>query len=465
MPRQMVTPITVDTFVLTTCLDGTRWDVAWSYFQFMRSQGQTPNLTQHFILLKMLACCPHPVSSDQEPTVLTWIDLAQNPEMQVTLAHDGPNRWVRLAAWAQTSQWASALDEIRPLLTSGDIGVSCMLALKNIIRQCLKNDQWDIVMELTSSPLFHQDIFPLREVGSKEIKELQEEVIKLAIKYCQKTHDFGKIEQLFEVMAKQDYFLPEPIVKALENFYSQQTAYTMRMVNVNHRGYCAFSKETLPEFVLSPDEFERFQERVVSKILINFQRFLDKSFDYNVVLDGLNISLTSVPGGNISNKSQQSRELFKVVKCCLQKGLKPLTIHRPIVKKYPCYDYLLETGYLQVFSQVSEDDPFMIVSTIVAGPDAYFVSNDTLRDHCFVMGDYEGRKVFSKWQLSRQMYHKVYKKNGQSIHDLSPPVTHCVNACKVIDNWYLPLLPEVPAKLIGSKFMLPPKKYLLISKS
>ena len=130
-----------------------------------------------------------------------------------------------------------------------------------------------------------------------------------------------------------------------------------------------------------------------------------------------------------------------------------LVIHREEIKKSKTFSALSSIATVVTLSQVSQDDPYMILAALRCGPSCQIVTNDFLRQHYNILcsEDPSLAMLFSKWQVSSQVRIIAFqgysgKKYKSEVSKADPlfywPVKHdLVSQCS-LPLWHLPVRPS-----------------------
>jgi len=179
--------------------------------------------------------------------------------------------------------------------------------------------------------------------------------------------------------------------------------------------------------------------------LRRFLTMLEARPRYDIVIDGLNVALTRLPGmPKLKPIGLASANLASTVNFFHQQGKRILVIHRPVIKKYPHYAQLMELSSIQILDGLTQDDPYFIIAALHSGQDCKFITNDHLRQHLHLLWTEDPgiAKLFNRWQISHQIYVKGFDKVKNSYTGkpgLVFPPNHNVEPCKAGNNWHIPV--------------------------
>ncbi|XP_073945796.1 mitochondrial ribonuclease P catalytic subunit isoform X2 [Choristoneura fumiferana] len=211
-------------------------------------------------------------------------------------------------------------------------------------------------------------------------------------------------------------------------------------------GQCNSCKETLQCLKLSMEEFHKLQNNIKEKLIVGsdlflktspdelqrFQKFIEKTAPYDIVLDSLNIALAV----GTPNSVQRISFLKAVVDQFKRENKRILLLGRNHMLKWPRQplDYLRRNTFSFFTDNLSQDDPYFITAAILSGPHTDIVSKDLLRGHMFLLQDEELRHIFKRWQWQHQWM--VFANKGRP--QILPPLKFTPFAQKLNDGWHLP---------------------------
>ncbi len=97
----------------------------------------------------------------------------------------------------------------------------------------------------------------------------------------------------------------------------------------------------------------------------------------------------------------------------------------------------------------SEDDPYIIFSTLYSGIDTLFVTRDLLRHEKFVLGDEKERQLFKRWQRSHQIFISYVAPSGRVYCRVSKCFSGIWGMGSRNWNLWVGLLTPMPPRLVG----------------
>uniref|UniRef100_A0A675B338 Mitochondrial ribonuclease P catalytic subunit n=1 Tax=Anopheles darlingi TaxID=43151 RepID=A0A675B338_ANODA len=259
------------------------------------------------------------------------------------------------------------------------------------------------------------------------------------------------LERLLQFTHDNAVFLSKRVGKELLSL-PKDSGIMAHESRVTDHGKCAHCKESLTSIVVPQESFERLKERFLEAVLISkeifnkttpeelgrFQKFLQKTIPYDVVIDGLNVAFSS---GNHKNPALYAKQIAAVVRHYVHQKKRVLVIGRQHMDKWRSKDmkYIRENSFLFLTEDLSQDDPFLLYAALESGPHTDFFSRDLMRKHSFLLGDGLG-VVFKRWQQEHQYSLLSILPDGRVL--IKAPFKHDLYAHKSPSShrWHVPLV-------------------------
>ncbi|XP_043470412.1 mitochondrial ribonuclease P catalytic subunit [Leptopilina heterotoma] len=271
------------------------------------------------------------------------------------------------------------------------------------------------------------------------------EVYASYLEYCLKT--FQDKELLEKNLLKILQFCHDKETKLhkleLDNYLTifQSLGYTYYDTIINVHGTCMHCSHKLPSAVINQEEFKQMSGLFMKNVVIgdnvyekttpaefkSFLLFLKNSLPYDIVIDGLNIAL-STP--NRENK-MKAEAISNAVQYFVNKDKKVVLLGRKHMLRWSNMNYIKRNAKIFLMDNSSHDDPHLIYATLYGGMNTCFLSGDLMRQHKTLLPK-NMQKLFKLWQLSHQYLKAPYSTN------ISYPVKYEAIAHEDENGWHVP---------------------------
>jgi len=381
--------------------------------------------------------------------------------------------WQALESLARTRVWREMVEKYVTEEKFPD-SRSSVAAVTAFVLRALQEKDYDLVWQLVQGKLFNMEFDVLRGNIREELASCYEKFNCNWINHCEvvreeKGEEVAELamEKLFIYLRTVGRYAGKETKAALLEYYKQSKSRTARLSSVN-KGACKTCKTEMEMRVISQQEMDMVKEALLTfvikkkdiyqntdpKELHRFLELLEKEKGirpFDIVIDGLNVSLAPVPK-HLRSWKNQSRNLHDTVKFFHDRDHRVLVIHRNDIKKTPHYDIINSMSTVVTLGKVTQDDPYMILAALHSGSGCKVVTNDHLRQHyaCIAQGSVDLAKLFSEWQLAHQIrisgfagYSGAVNKNQVTSADpvFIWPITHCLAAEQARPFWHIPIMP------------------------
>jgi len=349
-------------------------------------------------------------------------------------------------------------------------------AVVPFVLRSLKEKDFSLMWQLLYGELFNQKFNVLKDDIPENIASCYEEVNCEWIKHCKVVmKDKGEevaeleMEKLFKYLRSVGRYAGKETQAALLDYYKYSGTRTAKVAKVRE-GSCVYCKTEMERRNISQEDMNILKKAILEFVikkkdiylntnpreLQSFLQLLEKGNEkpYDVVVDGQNVSYHRIPN-HLKSLKNVSRHLLETVEYFTGRGYRVLVIDRDRIKEYnnnKLYKGLCKISTVVTLGKVTQDDPYMILAALHSGQGCRIVTNDYLRQHCYLLAKESPAlaKLFTEWQLSHQIRisefsgykdvltkHEVTRADPQFIW----PITHSLSAQHDQEHtWHIPIM-------------------------
>ena len=235
-----------------------------------------------------------------------------------------------------------------------------------------------LALRLMHFPDFHRHLVPLRQNLQRKHQEQLDNVIIAWLKHCSKKDDKLETEaelvKLVEYMGERGLMVNEAVEEALFKFCQddQSLDLAVRKVTITQKGHCTVTGTALPSQWQENKKFHLLHNQVLEVVLQGkdvyqstnpqelkqFLDMVDNEGPFDVVIDGLNIALSSTPGRykDMQSRGQPGRleslQVLNVVDYFCDAGLKVLVVTRRRAKFYRDFHQICKRARVHLLDKV-----------------------------------------------------------------------------------------------------------------
>nr|CAG4638706.1 EOG090X0CGF [Cyclestheria hislopi] len=271
--------------------------------------------------------------------------------------------------------------------------------------------------------------------------------------WISKSKDNEKVLKVFmEFVSKNEIYLNTDVVKKLKDLFETKkgSKFKGEFTTINKaKGICEQCKNKLKPSALTSKEYAELKSALMERVLQgpdvfvgstpkeleNFQKFVEETSPYDIVIDGLNVAYLINRNG--SGKSKMTT-LLTVVKYLANLKKKILVLGKNHMHRWSP-DIVREIQKKASFfttEDMSRDDPFLLYAALHSGRGTHFLSDDLMRDHMFRLKDHNLASLFRQWQHSSQLQLVQVHADGRVRIQLPAKywtITQCNNG-----HWHIP---------------------------
>jgi len=349
-------------------------------------------------------------------------------------------------------------------------------AVVPFVLRSLEEQDFSLMWQLLYGELFNQKFNVLKDVIPENITTCYEQVNCEWIKHCKVVmKDKGEevaeleMEKLFKYLRSVGRYAGKETQAALLDYYKYSRTRTAKVAKVRE-GSCVYCKTEMERRKI-PQEDMTILKRAILEFVIkkrdiyqntnprelqSFLQLLEKGNEkpYDVVVDGQNVSYHRIPN-HLRSLKNVSRHLLETVEYFTDRGCRVLVIDRDRIKEYnnnKLYKDLCKMSTVVTLGKVTQDDPYMILAALHSGQGCRIVTNDYLRQHCYLLAKESPAlaKLFTEWQLSHQIrisefsgYKGVLTKHEVTRADpqFTWPITHSLSTQHDAAHiWHIPIM-------------------------
>ncbi|KAI4475459.1 hypothetical protein M0802_015148 [Mischocyttarus mexicanus] len=419
--KHLIPEKSVDIKIIDTCMKNTEYELAKSYFDYLKCKNYPLN---KFILLKYLQLlCSNkiPITNFIEEDIINICDMIQKDYecLPSSILSTCVN------ALCLTNKWETAFDLIKVNGTSEDANTA---TLTQIAMAAFKNGKPKIGFEL------------LDEITNNYDVDIRESLYDVYLDYYllnEKENLNNAIKKMFTFWEKHDIV---PFISIIDKFVDvcKESGWEGHHVKISN-GQCSHCKNYLSS-ITSNYNFGKLSKAVISDLIIsedifrktsplelkNFKIFVNKLKPFDIVIDGLNLFY----------QMNFHSELGVVIKKFVNEGNKILFITRKHNYKKSKWLFNHDNLYVYFLKDTTKDDPFILYATLASGNNAKFVSDDQMRQYYHEFKKLNLHKSFIRWQFSHQ--YTFLREDTSDRIALLEPVLHNPFAQVQNGHWHIP---------------------------
>ncbi|KAJ8680507.1 hypothetical protein QAD02_016294 [Eretmocerus hayati] len=432
LDRSLCREVNVDAKISDICLYYRKLDEVLSYFKFLKGNNYNLNLTIKGTYLRMFHVRQKPLTKEEEDEILSIYDgiRKQHSILDAKTATDCA------LALSHTKRWKDAFELVDMIKITSDVKSTVPSAL---IVAALRNNDEKLAWKL---------------LNDYEQNQAQPYVYKEYLGFCLRNFVGEKlleqVEKIFYFWRVNDVQPQKYVIQEYVDLYKSlgyPVNYTKILQRASH-GHCCCCNYQLQPTTLSPTDFKVLSVSILKLIVVGenlyagttpeelqkYRHFIKNMKPYDVVIDGLNVAYV----GSESRRGKLET-ILEAIEMIQKNGKKRILVFGRTHMKYWC-----PTSMKQIMQQAdtffvqnaSQDDPFLLHLSIISGHDTYFVSNDLMRQHKAKLRDPSLKRLFKRWQLSRQYYFKKLERSFGLT--LVSPMKFQVNAQNDGNGWHIP---------------------------
>ncbi|KAF4531749.1 hypothetical protein B566_EDAN014489, partial [Ephemera danica] len=403
-----VTPSNITAMIIGICMGNDQFTVASSLMKYLSQLNSKINIAT---LSKYLRLCHESWPISGEATILHFYKQLCS---QTSIMDANTSENVILAI-SKTSCWKETLEHLETMKVTCTPGV---LVYSAIIEAAFRNGDHDTGWRLA------------KEATSCNRKPIPS-IYSAWLKYCMDhDHTQSGAEIMLNYLSENDIAIPIAIAKEINTYMESlpDKSWKGKLAEIRNSGICSSCCNRLQPIGLTQEQFEKLRSTFLSKVVLGkdiftkstpseikaFRSFVEQSYPYNVVIDGLNVAYSTGATGKAASKFQ-SNALRRVIEQFMDEGHDIMVLGRKHMLSWPKGDISFIKQYTRLFlaSDLSQDDPLILYAALYGGPKTSFVSRDLMRGHAFRLGDPELAHLFRRWQQWRQYQVRVSKISGK----------------------------------------------------
>jgi len=470
---KIVKPINISSVIFKTCETNNTINIAKSWADYSGIL-ESPDQIKLGPAVRMAAAVD---IKDQEELVLRIANYYLSQGIKnIVLAS---LYWSSLKLLAKTSKWENGIEIMNQYWnTNKETSLENPESSENLhphvivpfgIR-ALQLGNIDLLFELMEKPEFHEFQIPLRlrSMTSSIYIPQQEALFRYIINYSYTTkfrsEGTSLRNRLYEYFSKYQFHISEDLAAHISDHHfhfeaDQKRSEIKTLTKINYKtGQCLTCANKLTRTTITDAEFESLKTGILETVLVGddiykntdpkeLKEFLKRvsKEQYDIVIDGLNVSYFRVPGQRTSLKPVgiSSANLMETVAHFYKQGKRIMVMHRPEIKGFPHFPEIDTMASVHILGNVSQDDPYFLLASLYSK--CLFLTNDILRQHIFLLTrkDRQLAQLFNRWQVSHQVFilgFELVKKAYTGSPDLMFPPAHDVNPTKTGDYWHIPLI-------------------------
>ncbi|XP_014604961.1 PREDICTED: mitochondrial ribonuclease P protein 3 [Polistes canadensis] len=384
--KHLIPEKSVDLKILEACIKNNKFEAAKSYFEYLKSKNYP---ISNFILLKYLHVLNSgelPISNSIEEDIINICNKIQKDyeclpsSILLTCVH----------ALCMTSKWEMTFDLIK---VNGTIEDVTPATLSHIAMAAFKNGKTKIGFEFLEQLAINNNIH-----GRITIYNIYLDYYLLN----EKKELNNAIHKIFHFWKKHDVV---PITSVINRFVDvcKEAGWEGHYVRISNNGQCSHCQNYLSSITLQSN-FNKLSKTIINDIIIgddifqktspkelnNFKSFIRKFKPFDIVIDGLNVTLG------------KTQILDLLITKFTVEGKKVLIITRQHQYKSNKWIFNQDNFYVYFLKNNTQDDPFILYATLSSGNNSKFVSIDQMRQHHHKLKKFNLQKEFIRWQFSHQ---------------------------------------------------------------
>lgn len=418
--KHLIPEKSVDIKILEACIQNNKFEAAKSYFEYLKSKNYP---ISNFVLMKylhVLSSGEIPISSSIEEDIINICNKIKKDyeclptSILLTCVH----------ALCMTSKWEITLDLIKVNGTIEDVTPN---TLSCIAMAAFKNGKSKIGFEF------------LEELAINSSIDVRSVIYNIYLDYYllnEKKELNNAIHKIFHLWEKHDVV---PVISIINTFVDvcKKAGWEGHHVRISNDGQCSHCQNYLSQNTFN-NNFHKLSEVVLTDLIIgddifrktspkelnNFKSFIKKFKPFDIVIDGLNVTLSKIQIMNL------------LIKKFTAQGKKVLIITRQHQYKLNNWLFDQDNFYVYFLQNNTQDDPFILYATLSSGQNSKFVSIDQMRQHHHIFKKCNLHKVFIRWQFSHQYtWYFDYVAKQQVLEE--PILYNCFAQVKN-GHWHIP---------------------------
>ncbi|XP_034051216.1 mitochondrial ribonuclease P catalytic subunit [Thalassophryne amazonica] len=445
--------------MITLMISGAHLDIAKSLLSFAAMEA---GMLSYELLLRYLIVC---ANGGHHNEVLELYDIMRSnfASLDTTAAR------FFIKSFSYTARWREAISILHE---TNKVLCSSAYSYDDIIRAAMLHGAvttaWTLYEELLKKDLIPvQDTWKSLFTGTGKTPQGEEAM-----------SDEEQQDRLLKVLfyMRENYIYPEhSLAWAIKTWFESLSGqkWTGRWTTATPNGLCTCCGSSLDSIQLTPDEYEKLKDRVMTDIikgqdvftkttpqeLNHFTAFMKSKPTFDVVIDGLNVGNTA---GVVSQRAF-SDVLLAVVSKLESQGLNVLVLGRKHMLssssnwKKRNMNLIQQKAHCFFTDNISKDDPFLLYATLHSGNHCLFVSRDLMRDHKACLPDSTSRQLFFKWQRGHQLVLDEYRSKDMIRFQMIPSYDTVVQTSGC--SWHIPY-----DNMNGRSTYEVPEKWLCLTK-
>lgn len=418
--KHLIPEKSVDLNILEVCIKNSKFEAAKSYFEYLKSKNYP---ISNFILLKYLHVLNSgkiPISNLIEEDIINICNKIQKDyeilpsSILLTCVH----------TLCMTSKWENTFDLIKVNGTIEDVNPAM---LSHIAMAAFKNGKPKIGFEF------------LEELANSNSIDGRITLYNIYLDYYllnKKKELNNAIHKIFHFWEKHDVVPVAPVINKFVDV-CKEAGWEGHHVRISNDGQCSHCQNYLSPITYKTN-FNKLSKTVINDIIIgddifqktspkelnNFKSFIRKFKPFDIVIDGLNVTLS------------KTQILNFIIKRFTIEGKKVLIITRQHQYKSNKWKFNQDNFYVYFLKNNTQDDPFILYATLSSGNNSKFVSIDRMRQHHHKLKKFNLHKDFIRWQFGHQYtwhFDDLIKK-----HILVDPVSYNSFAQVKNGHWHIP---------------------------
>ncbi|XP_011870761.1 PREDICTED: mitochondrial ribonuclease P protein 3 [Vollenhovia emeryi] len=448
-----ITPATVDSTIIDMCLRYSYLDNAIAYFKFLRENNYPLNMAVIGKYLRLYAWKkPNSLTdADKVDIVETFNDLIQKHPLldYITAGHC-------VVSLCLTDEWLKTQEIIEMVkLTSSPNSMMYSALASAAFRNGKPDIAWKALSDLVSYKLTPNNA-----------------VYESHLQYCQfddaKAFN-SRMEEMFNLWAEHSIIPCNEIINAYAD-KARKYDWSTELVTISREtGHCRHCGYSLPKITFTEEEFGNLAKSMMDKVIIGsdvyrktnpkellkFQKFIEDTKPYDIVIDGLNITYFQKSRSYHNESEPKLTWLINVVEHFKKQRKRILVLTRKHQKKLSTFKHVERLASVFLIDNLSSDDPYILYATLASGINSKFISLDLMRQHKHSLQNSDLQRAFKKWQYSHQYFVERSKTGIRMLE----PFACMPNVQKSGNCWHVPCVSDDIIKTESYKF--PDKWYCL----
>ncbi|KAL7306640.1 hypothetical protein TKK_0001320 [Trichogramma kaykai] len=435
----------IDSIIYDLCLNYGKPQQAINFYKYLRANNVELQLNIVGKYLRAYSQLKRPVTKDEERDILeTYNALREDyPLLGAKSCEDC------IVALCMTKHWELSFELLDMICEFQEPGP---LVHSAIMTAAFKNNDPQKAWKLISGKTV-----PL--TSSVHISYLD---------YCQRNFKGEKlinnVMKMLHFWRDQNLVLNQLVVDNYKTFF-ESLNYVTSKTSVSKNGICSACKTQLTQTTLSQDNFKILSDSVMKKLIVGknvfcttspqelkrYMLFIKSMKSYDIVIDGLNVAFAK---RKFQNKGS-IKNIIEVVRYFQKYSPKKvLVVGRAHMNWWSKEEMESLRSVADVFltKNLSADDPFLLHLTLLSGSNTYFVSRDLMRQHLHLLRDSKLKRLFKRWQMSRQYLFNTDTETKNII--LHPPPEFELNTQEDMNGIHIPFT-ELESLILPRSYTVP----------